>query len=121
MDGFIDDVIAASDYVKAKTRSRKTMKISFDEWNVWYQTAYQSLPQREWEHAPHLIEDDFSVVDAVAVGSYLISLLNHADRVTVACQAQLANVIGPIRTVGGGPAWRQPIFYPFAHTSRLAR
>jgi alpha-N-arabinofuranosidase len=121
MDGFIEDVIAAADYVKAKTRSRKQLRISFDEWNVWYQTAYQQLPPREWQHAPPLIEDDFTVADAVAVGSYLISLLNHADRVAVACQAQLVNIIAPIRTQRGGPAWRQPIFYPFAHVARMAR
>lgn len=121
MDGFIDDVIAAADYVKAKLRSPKQLRISFDEWNVWYQTAYQQRPERDWEHAPPLIEDDFSVADAVAVGSYLISLLNHADRVGVACQAQLANIIAPIRTRQGGPAWRQPIFYPFAQMARLAK
>ncbi|HEY0698900.1 MAG TPA: alpha-L-arabinofuranosidase C-terminal domain-containing protein, partial [Micromonospora sp.] len=49
------------------------------------------------------------------------TLLRHADRVGVACQAQLANVIGPIRTRDGGPAWRQSTFHPFALTSRYAR
>jgi alpha-N-arabinofuranosidase len=34
--------------------------------------------------------------------------------------AQLVNVIGPIRTEPGGPAWRQTIFHPFAHTARWA-
>jgi alpha-N-arabinofuranosidase len=41
--------------------------------------------------------------------------------VTAACQAQLVNVIAPIRSEPGGPAWRQTIFHPFAITSRLAR
>ena len=121
MDGFIEDVISAADYVKAKKRSRKQLKLSFDEWNVWYQAAYQQQPARGWEHAPALIEDEYNLVDAVVVGSYLISLLNHADRVTVACQAQLVNIIAPIRTEPGGPAWRQSIFDPFRHTARLAR
>jgi alpha-N-arabinofuranosidase len=39
----------------------------------------------------------------------------------VACQAQLANVIAPIRTRTGGPAWRQSIFHPFALTAKHAR
>jgi len=30
-------------------------------------------------------------------------------------------VIGAIMTEPGGPAWRQTIFYPFAHASRFAR
>jgi alpha-N-arabinofuranosidase len=41
--------------------------------------------------------------------------------VTAACQAQLVNVIAPIRTEAGGPAWRQTVFHPFAITSRLAK
>ena len=61
-----------------------------------------------------MIEDDYNVADAVVVGSLLISLLRHSDRVTAACQAQLVNVIAPIRTEPGGPAWRQTIFHPFA-------
>jgi alpha-N-arabinofuranosidase len=41
--------------------------------------------------------------------------------VGIACQAQLVNIIAPIRTEPGGPAWRQTIFHPFALTARLAR
>ncbi|HET8897110.1 MAG TPA: alpha-L-arabinofuranosidase C-terminal domain-containing protein, partial [Protaetiibacter sp.] len=33
----------------------------------------------------------------------------------------LVNVIAPIMTEPGGPAWRQTTFFPFATTSRLAR
>ena len=51
----------------------------------------------------------------------LITLLRHADRVGIACLAQLVNVIAPIMTEPGGPAWRQTIYHPFALTSRLAR
>jgi alpha-N-arabinofuranosidase len=47
--------------------------------------------------------------------------LNHADRVTTACLAQLVNVIAPIMTRTGGPAWRQTIFWPFAQWSRHGR
>jgi alpha-L-arabinofuranosidase len=57
----------------------------------------------------------------VVVGGLLISLLRHSDRVTAACQAQLVNVIAPIRSEPGGPAWRQTTYHPFALTSRLAR
>ena len=67
------------------------------------------------------VHGGYSVIDAVVVGGLLISLLRHSDRVTIACQAQLANAIAPIRTEPGGPAWRQTIFHPFALTSRLAR
>jgi alpha-N-arabinofuranosidase len=120
MDAFIDEVVATADHVKARLRSSKQLKVSFDEWNVWYQSRHDDAPG-EWTTAPRLIEDEYSVVDAVVVGSFLISLLGHADRVAVACQAQLANVIAPIRTEPGGPAWRQAIYHPFAQAAAYAR
>ncbi|MGC4803897.1 alpha-N-arabinofuranosidase [Micromonospora sp. DT233] len=122
MDNFITEVVATADHVAARQRQRRKLKISFDEWNVWYQSRLQAdLDRRGWVEAPALIEDDFTAVDAVVVGDLLITLLRHADRVGVACQAQLANVIAPIRTRTGGPAWRQSIFHPFALTARHAR
>ena len=51
----------------------------------------------------------------------LITLLRNADRVKMACLAQLVNVIAPIMTSNGGGAWRQTIFYPYLHVSTLGR
>ena len=107
MDAFIDAVVATADHVGAKLGSRKRLRLSFDEWNVWYQSRFPGQRQLDWTFAPELIEDEFSTVDAVVVGSLLLTLLRHADRVGVACQAQLVNIIAPIRTEPGGPAWRQ--------------
>jgi alpha-N-arabinofuranosidase len=121
MDSFIDAVAATCDHVAAKKRSRRRLKLSFDEWNVWDITAFHERESQDWVEAPRLIEDTYNVRDAVVVGSLLISLLRHSDRVGVACQAQLANVIGPIRSEPGGPAWRQTIFHPFADMARIAR
>ena len=121
MDNFVDSVVATADGVGARLKSSKRIQISFDEWNVWYQRDFEAHPKTEWDVAPRVIEDRYNVVDAVVVGNLLISLLRHSDRVTAACQAQLVNVIAPILTEPGGPAWRQTIFHPFALTSRLAR
>lgn len=125
MDRFIDSVVATADHVKAVRGSDKTINISFDEWNVWYQSRYNDVDRitavDDWPVAPRLLEDTYSVVDAVVFGNLLISLIRHADRVTAASLAQLVNVIAPIMTEPGGPAWRQTTFFPFAVTSRLAR
>jgi len=125
MDRFIDSVAATADHVKAVRGSDKTMMISFDEWNVWYQTRYNQVDKitdpEVWPVAPRLLEDAYTVVDAVVFGSLMISLLRHADRVTAASLAQLVNVIAPIMTEPGGIAWRQTTFFPFSITSRLAR
>ena len=125
MDRFIEQVVATADHVKAVKRSSKSINISFDEWNVWYQTRFENEEKIQgldnWPVAPRLLEDVYTVADAVVVGSLLIALLNHADRVTSASLAQLVNVIAPIMTEPGGPAWRQTTFHPFALTSRWAR
>ena len=121
LDGFIDNVVATADHVRAKLRRSKRINLSLDEWNVWYQSRFTEPEDRGIEDLPALIEDDYNGTDAVVVGNLLISMLRHADRLTVGCQAQLVNVIAPIRTRAGGEAWRQTIFHPFAHTARLAR
>ena len=125
MDEFIRTVIATCDYVKAKKRGKKDINISFDEWNVWFHSnaADDDITQNHpWQVAPPMLEDIYTFEDALAVGLMLITLLKHADRVKIACLAQLVNVIAPIMTdQGGGAAWKQTIFYPFLHASKYGR
>ncbi len=113
LDGFIRDVAATVDAVAARRHSTKRIDLSLDEWNVWY-IANQPKDNPALREAPRLIEDDYSALDAVVVGDLLISMMNNADRVKIGCQAQLVNVIAPIRTEPGGDAWRMTTFYPFA-------
>ncbi len=124
MDHFIDTVTTAADHVKAHKKSDKRIDISFDEWNVWslskWNEQQKTFELQDWPVAPRLLEDVYTVADAVVVGGLLITLLRHADRVASASIAQLVNVIGPIMTEPGGPAWRQTTFFPFSLTSRLA-
>lgn len=121
MDRFIASVRATADHVAAMKHSTKRITVSFDEWNVWYQDRFHGENSIEIQHAPRLIEDTYSVLDAVVVGSLLTTLVRSSRDVGVACQAQLANIIAPIRSEPGGPAWRQTIFYPFALMSRYAK
>jgi alpha-N-arabinofuranosidase len=123
MDRYIRDVVATADHVAAKRHSSKRINISFDEWNVWFAArhAQHEEDRAEASEAPALIQDVYTALDAVVVGSLLITLLRNTDRVGVACQAQLVNAIAPILTVEGGDAWRQTIFHPFALTAKYAR
>jgi alpha-N-arabinofuranosidase len=117
-------VVATADHVGAVRGSSKRIQLSFDEWNIWYNTRFENVDKIEgvdnWPTAPRLLEDVYTVTDAVVFGSLMISLLKHADRVTSASLAQLVNVIAPIMTEPGGPAWRQTTFFPFAATSASA-
>ena len=121
LDRAIEAIVATADHVGARLGSRHRLRVSVDEWNVWYQSRFDGELSLEWEENHELIEDTYDVTDAAVVGSLLITLLRHADRVGIACQAQLVNVIAPIRTRAGGGAWRQTIFHPFAQAAALAR
>ncbi len=124
MNRFIHTVESVCDYMKAKKRSKKTMKLSFDEWNVWFHSIPGDDELKEknpWQKAPPLLEEHYTFEDALMVGGMLITLLNHADRVKVACLAQLVNGLAPIFTQTGGGAFRQTIYYPFQHASQYGR
>lgn len=121
MDFYIKTVIAACDVVKARKRSRKTVNLSFDEWNVWFHSHEADNNTKPWSIAPPLLEDIYTFEDALLVGCLLITLLKHTDRVKIACLAQLVNVIAPIMTERGGRSWKQTIYYPFQHVSRYAK
>ncbi|AJG99740.1 alpha-N-arabinofuranosidase [Clostridium beijerinckii] len=124
MEHFIKTVTATCDYIKAKKRSKKTMYLSFDEWNVWFhsnQSDDDIMKNHPWKKAPALLEDVYNFEDALLVGLMLIVLMKHSDRVKMACLAQLVNVIAPIMTEENGPAWKQTIYYPYMHASKYGR
>jgi alpha-N-arabinofuranosidase len=123
LERYVDTTVAVADYIKGRKGTDKTINISLDEWNVWYQAeqAGQEPDAEAWPAAPARIEDDYTLADAVVVGSLLITILKRAARIHSASLAQLVNAIAPIRTEAGGPAWRQSTFHPFAITSRLAQ
>lgn len=120
MDRFIQSVISICDYVKAVKRADRQINLSFDEWNVWYHSNEADKKLEKWVQHPHQLEDIYNFEDALLVGSMLITLLRHADRVKIACLAQLVNVIAPIMTSDTG-AWKQTIFYPYLHASTMGR
>lgn len=119
MDDFIHSVVCVCDYIKGKKHSKKQINLSFDEWNVWYHS--NDVPFEKWSTAPHQLEDIYNFEDALLVALLLMTLLKHADRVKIACIAQLVNVIAPIMTENGGKCWEQTIFYPFMHLSNYGR
>ena len=124
MEDFIKTVASICDAVKGQKHSKKTINLSFDEWNVWYHSADQdqSIYKTEpWGTGLHLLEDVYNFEDALLVGSILMTLIRNSDRVKIACMAQLVNVIGPIMTEDGGRAWAQTTYWPYLHASKYGR
>jgi alpha-N-arabinofuranosidase len=124
MDRYIQTIIGTADHVKAKVRSKKEVNISFDEWNVWYHNRHgdhDNIQSWDWPVAPALLEDIYNFEDVLVVGCCLNTFIRRADRVKVACIAQLVNVIAPIMTENGGPAWKQTTYYPLYYASLYGR
>ncbi len=125
LDTYIGTVASTIDFVKAKTRSKRQVTISFDEWNVWY---HSNAADREvldgnggWPHAPRLLEDAYNFEDVLQVACILNTFIRRSDVVRIACIAQLVNVIAPIMAEPGGPAWKQSIYFPYYFASIFGR
>lgn len=120
MDLQIEEMIAVCDMVRGHKRSRKTLSLSFDEWNVWYRARGPKYDNGHRQVAPHLLEEVYNLEDALLVGGFVNTLIRRSDRVRVACLAQLVNVIAPIMTNEDG-LYLQTIFYPYSWALQYAR
>jgi alpha-N-arabinofuranosidase len=120
MDRQIGEGVAVCDLVRGRMRSTKKLWLSFDEWNVWYRARSGDAVDGRRQEAPHLLEEIYNLEDALLVGGLLITLMRNADRVKIACLAQLVNVIAPIMTNANG-LFRQTIFYPYSWALQYAR
>ena len=67
-----------------------------------------------------MLEEVYNLEDALLVGGLINSLLRNADRVKLACLAQLVNVIAPIMTDANG-LFQQTIYYPYSWALQFAR
>ena len=132
LDNHIKNSARAVEFVKAKNHFEKDIKICLDEWNVWnFQdikldslddlaglTTFEMTSAEKWEIAPGILQEKYSLLDALVVGGLGITLLNNVDTVEIACLAQLVNVIAPITTVRGGGVFKQTIYHPFHMLSK---
>jgi alpha-N-arabinofuranosidase len=113
MERQIAETLAVCDLVRGHKRSPKKLWLSFDEWNVWYRTTGGDDVDGHRQEAPHLLEEVYNLEDALLVGGLINSLLRNADRVKIACLAQLVNVIAPIMTNASG-LFEQTIYFPYS-------
>ncbi len=118
MGNYIRDVKITADYVRAKHRSAKTLKLSFDEWNVW---DMDNEGNGGWQEAPALLEETYDLADTLVFAGMMNTLLNNCDRVDMACMAQLVNVIAPMTTKPGGGILLQGTYSVFEAVSALGR
>lgn len=121
MDKFIHTVISICDAVGGKKHQQKKIHLSFDEWGVWPMYTKCNNQADRWAIGPAREEYRFCMLDTLVFATMMNCLLRHSERVKIACLTQLVNVCAPIMTEVGGPAWVQPIYYPFFYASRYGR
>lgn len=105
MDAQLDRLRAVLADVAHEEGWERTPTLSVDEWNVWYRTypgmiGRSVLPPKVNGQAPRLLEEVYTLEDALVVAGFLGSFLRNADLVRVANLAQAVNVIAPILTRG---------------------
>ncbi|MGD0568439.1 MAG: alpha-N-arabinofuranosidase [Candidatus Sulfotelmatobacter sp.] len=120
MERQIAETVAVCDLVRGHKRSPKKLWLSFDEWNVWYRARTGDAVDGHRQEAAHLLEEVYNLEDALLVGGLINSLLRNADRIKIACLAQLVNVIAPIMTDPNG-LFRQTIYYPYSWALQYAK
>ena len=121
VDRQIHDIISTCDYVKSVKRSKKTMMLSFDEWNVIAAQKHAGTQYKEWEIGSPIDCGAHSMEDALAFASMMMSIIRRADRIKIACQSLLVNTGPLIIAMKNGVTFRNTIFYPFMHISKYGR
>lgn len=118
---------------KRRCQFHHDLRICVDEWGVWNE-PYLSMVNEPavinrrvrgevgmevmTEPAP-LIEQRFDLKDALAHASWLHVLWRHPDKVSMATQAQMVNVLGPIHTTPDRVV-RETTFHTLAVARRCA-
>jgi alpha-L-arabinofuranosidase len=110
IDEQIEATNAVCHAVYQTRRTKKKIKLSFDEWNVWYRARDAEHVDGKGKFAPHLLEEEYNLEDALVVAGFLNSFIRHADSVKIANLAQVVNVIAPILT-RGDELLKQSIYY----------
>lgn len=84
-------------------------------------TTFELTDAKKWEEHPAILQEKYSLLDALVVGGLGITILNNVDSVEISCLAQLLNVISPITTDEDGHLLKQTIYYPFELLTQYGR
>ncbi len=110
LEQFVRAVDATCRRVAAKQKRDEPVRLCVDEYNVWYRTLNAESQDGRWTQAPPLLEEVYSLEDALVIAGYLNVFIRHADCVKLANLAQMVNVLGPLQTRGDA-LLKQALFY----------
>ncbi len=141
-DDYIRTEIGICDYVQTLMRSPRKMMLSVDEYMMagkpnsplnpggglhnQYSANYRFDPSRKFRiNTPNHIEErggggffGSHIVNALCGSGLLISFMNHADRVKIACMTSGISAIAQINNEG---VWKSVAYYPYTMLMRYGR
>jgi len=92
MEAFIRGTAGVLEAVEAKKRIDKKYAISMDEWNVsFHQTA--GFPRHTYNEKRLPMYPPYSAQDVPLFSQMIMTLINHADRVKIACVSLITSLI----------------------------
>jgi alpha-N-arabinofuranosidase len=127
LDQYLSGIEGTCKAIKLKKHSNKDIWLALDEWNVQsfeivhLQADRPKRGVKPWMVHPPIIEQVYTMEDALALGLQFIVYFKHCQSIKIACMSLLVNCLAPIMTEKGGPAWVQPVYYPFVHCSKYGR
>lgn len=142
-ENFINTEIAVCDYVQAKYRSQRKMKISFDEYGYGFEPQGKQIYGRNGNipleaygefqefnlgrpfryNDPNRVMDPpherrYEMLNALGLTSVLLCLIRHADRVKIGCMT--GGIRGAI-AFNGQNTWNAATYYPYYQLRHYAK
>lgn len=116
---------------RARAGVNHSVRIAVDEWGVWSKTMLAfadpdglSKLRRGGISARSNVdtafEEAYDLKDAIAHASWMHVMWRQADKIGLATEAQMVNVLAPIHVDPDGAAFRHTVFWPLALGARLA-
>jgi alpha-N-arabinofuranosidase len=141
-EDFIKTTIASCDYMKTKKRSRKSLKIAFDEYGCSFGVPdepvywYDEKREHQMEFRKEVVARPFThndpdkyqmpgprgkhseMLEALALNSVAMTLLRHADRVSMGVMTGFLS--GALR-IDHDHAWKTASYYAYEQLNKYGR
>lgn len=116
LDQFIRGVAGVCQAVESKLRLDKKFYISVDEWNVSRHATY-NFPYYTYNEKRLPVFPPYDMLDVLMVALQLITMINHSDRVKVACLSLITSLVWARTSYD---VLKTTCFYPFQLMNQMS-